>query len=74
VYGESVWFESARVASVESAPWSAGRSMMRASVSVPVATLTLVMDARRVRSRVAGRRASVEGGVETENVCVCELD
>jgi hypothetical protein len=46
---------------------------MRASVSVPVATLTLVKDARRVRS-CEGRRASVEGGVETECVCVCELD
>jgi hypothetical protein len=70
VYGESVWFECARVARAESAPWSAGRRTMRASVSEVVATLTLVIDARRVRSRGAGWRASVDGGVGT----VCELD
>ena len=42
----------------------------------PVAALTLILvvDRRRVRSRGAGKSASVEGGVGTDCVCVCELD
>lgn len=50
---------------------------MRGSVvSAPVAALTLILavDPRRVRSRGAGKSGSVEGGVGTEWVCVCELD
>ena len=80
VYGESVWFEYSSVARAESAPCSAGRSTMRASVvSVPVTpvaalTLILAVDPRRLRSRGAGKSASVEGGVGTDCVCVCELD
>jgi hypothetical protein len=71
VYGERVWFECASVASVESAPCST----MRASVSgaAVLIMLVLVMEARRVSLRV-GSRTSVEGGVGTECVCVCELD
>ena len=79
VYGESVWFECSSEARAESAPWSVGRSTMRASVvSVPVAPLTLmlmlVMELRRMRSRGGGRSASVDGGVGTDCVCVRELD
>ena len=42
----------------------------------PVAALTLILvvDSRRVRSRGADKSRSVEGGVGTEWVCVCELD
>ena len=81
MYGESVWFECVSVVRVERAPppCSAGRSTMRASVSVALAlTLMLVKDVRRVCSCADGRtgssRASVEGGVGTECVWVCELD
>jgi hypothetical protein len=72
VYGDRVWLEYASVASVERAPWSAGRSTIRASVSTLVLALMLMLaiDARRVRSRGAGGNASVEGGVGTECVCV----
>jgi len=74
VYGERVWFECVSEARVESALWSAGRSMMRASASVAALTLIFDIEARRVRSREPGRRASVEGGVGSECVCVRELD
>jgi ABC-type Fe3+ transport system permease subunit len=67
VYGERVWFECASVASVESAPWSAGRSTIRASVSALglalMLMLMLAIDARRVRSRGAGGKAKLRSRV-----------
>ena len=52
------------------------RGSVVSALVTPVAALTLILvvDPRRMRSRGAGKRASVEGGVGTECVCVCELD